>query len=89
MEWDDCIKMIKFHNNQNESFYDFVLEKLDQIEGQSLEMVMDCVSLTEIPNRKPFFKKLMAHISKPEIMDSVSSMRTAIRIGGLESILLR
>lgn len=84
MDWSECQKMVYLSYGSDE-FYDYVLNHLDCITGQSLQMLIECIQLDKVKERMPFFKKIYEHMKLHQ--EDFSSARLLIRFSMLELLL--
>jgi hypothetical protein len=86
MEWEKCVTMVELSNKRDDKFYDFVLENLSEIQGQSLQMLISGIELIEenITKRVDFFNAIIEHID--QLDEEVTDMRTIFRIGFMKDL---
>ena len=87
MNWDDCVELVRLSNQSDPGFFDFVLAHIDDIDAQSLHMIVNGITLTpdNIREHLDFFEQLIAHID-----DTTFSIdfRTGFRLDFLNSLLV-
>lgn len=98
MEWKNKIEIIRLGNEGKKSFafndeyHEFVLEHIDEFDGQAIDMFITSETLTKenIIANKEFFKIVNEKFKermKSKMISNEISLRADIRVGLLEQIL--
>jgi hypothetical protein len=87
MNWDDCVELVRLSNQSDPGFFDFVLAHLDDIDGQSLHMIINGVTLTpdNVREHLDFFERLTTHLDTTTFP---IDFRTCFRLNFLNSLLV-